>query len=181
MKIYAETEWFTGDSDKEAGVDAVGLQLFLDTSLAVSESTTVGGQFFYAQGTDDMDEKQYHLLGNDFGSKDILANVGTNLHNGDIDPGRPYTIVGQNSGVVGGRLYAMVNFNSSLSVGASVAYLTPEEDSVTPVDSLLLFVAGVSYEVLDNSSFDIQLQYSDQDAPDVDSEFGVGVGFFVKF
>jgi len=51
LNLYTELEYFTGDASETE--DAYGLQLFADLSAAVTETVTVGGQFFYAMGDED--------------------------------------------------------------------------------------------------------------------------------
>ncbi len=183
VKLYGEVEYFTGDFNDAMNIDAVGLQLFLDGSLAASEAATVGAQFFYAQGTDDADETQVHLLGSGFDGWDPLLDVGTGLSNERIALGNPYELLGSDAGVIGGRLYGMLKASDALNLGASVAYLEPEEDSSAVYDSKLVLAGGVKYAVMPNTSLDLQLQYVDPDpvVGSADEEFSTGVGLFVNF
>ena len=66
-------------------------------------------------------------------------------------------------------------------LGASVAYLEPEEDQFTEAE-LLAVAAGVVYPVMDNTTFQVQLQYWDGEVEDLEVDnFSAGTGLFVKF
>ena len=181
VKLQAEVGFFGGDAS--ATVDAVGTQLFVDASTAASETMTVGGQLYYAAGTDKADEQVYVNLGNDFGGWDALNDLGTSLHNEANTDGRPFALLGD-AGLVGVRGYVLNKASDAMDLGASLAYLTPEEDSATQVDSMLKIAASMKYAVMSNTSFQMQVQYTDIDTDDAtaaDSELEIGAGLFVNF
>ena len=68
----------------------------------------------------------------------------------------------KSAGVVGGRLYSSFKLSDALNLGASVAYLTEEEDEFVESDGYQL-AAGLTYAILDNTSIQLQLQYEDMD------------------
>ncbi len=178
IKIAAELDFFFGDATWNS--DAVGTQLLVDASMAASDTMTVGGQFLYAMAADS-GEVQYQGLGNDFNGYDPIADVGTSLSNEQIGYGRPFDFTGANAGVIGARLYTNIKTSDALSVGASLAYLVPEDDNMTSVDSLLAVVAGAKYALMSNTSLQAQVEYSDLDAPGAESTLSAGVGLFVNF
>jgi hypothetical protein len=182
VKLYGEAEFFTGDAD--ATTDAVGTQVFLDASMAATEIVTVGGQVFYAMGTNKADEQQYIILGNDFGGWDPLFALGTGLDNEQIDAGRPFGLfndVQDNSGVMAFRLYTSVKATDAATVAASVAYAEPDED-IVGLDSALALAAGLNYTVMSNAQLGLQLQYIDIDSTaNIDEIMQAGVGLFVNF
>jgi hypothetical protein len=194
VKLFAELDVFTGDgsdSTSATTVDAFGTQLFLDASMAASDSMTVGGQIFYALG-DDQDQ-QYTFLGNSFNTWDPIMDVGTSLSNEEIpftaSGTRVFDFTGQNAGVVAARLYGNFKVSDALTLGASVAYVTVEEDAIVDEDEIAV-AGGMVYTILPNTTFQLQLQYTDGsvdkvagvtiDSFDFD-EFAMGSGIFVKF
>ena len=189
IKLFGEVDFFTGDSDDAAGVDAFGTQLFVDASLAASDTATFGAQLFYALGDDE--DKQYVRLGNGFNGWDPVYDVGTNLDNEEIKLTgfffNVFDFTEQSAGVVGGRLYTALKLSDSLNLGASAAYLQEEEDAIVEKDGYAL-AAGLTYAILENTSIQLQLQYEDFDvetvATGVTSDydaFRAGTGIFVKF
>ena len=200
LTLSSELNYFTGDASDD--VDAVGLQFFLDAAFAVSETLTVGGEFYYAQGTDDVDERQYTYLGNDFNGYDPLFDLGTSLHDEQIMFGRPFDLVqsivgagfgaannfttaetdaANSSGALGARVYAKAKVSDSVSLGGSFAYMEPEED-VDGFDSAMFYADSMKYKVMANTSLQAQLQYVDLDA-DLEQDNAIlgGVGLFVNF
>ena len=189
VKLMGEIDFFTGDADDAAGVDAFGTQVLLDASLALSDTFTLGGQFFYAAGDDE--DKQYVRLGNGFNGWDPVFDVGTSLSNEEITlTGYPYNVfdfTGASAGVVGGRLYTNVKLSDSMNLGLSGAYLQEEEDAIVESDGYAL-AAGLKYAILENTSIQMQLQYEDFDVTVVGSDldggydaFRAGSGIFVNF
>ncbi|MCK4535766.1 MAG: hypothetical protein KAT93_02065 [Desulfuromonadales bacterium] len=180
IKLKGEVNFFTGDASAIA--DAMGTQLYLDASLAATDAATVGAQFYYAAAADS-DEVQYIELGNDFNGWDPIMDVGTALDNEAIDYyDRPFDFTGTGSGLIGGRLYGNVKVNDATNFGASVAYLTPEDDDNTDVDSQTAFAAGVTYALMANTSLQAQVQYIDtDDDAGTDEVFAAGAGLFVNF
>jgi len=193
VKLFGEFDYFSGDSfdvvDNATGqsqsVDAFGTQLMLDASMAAGDAATVGAQFFYAMGDDE--DVQYVHLGNGFNGWDPIFDVGTSLSNEEIVFGRPFDFTGMSAGVVGGRLYSDIKLNDAFNLGVSASYLTEEEDAAIESDGYQL-AAGLKYAILENTSFQLQLQYEDMNRQDSItsvkndySAFRAGTGFFVKF
>jgi hypothetical protein len=199
VKFFGEVDFFTGDSftlefddGSTSELDAMGSQVFLDASIAASDAFTVGAQFFYAAGDDE--DIQYTGLGNRFNGWDPVNDVGTQLSNEQIDltdqglNNSPFDWTGANAGSVSGRLYGNFKASDDLSFGASAAYLTVEEDAIVDADAYVL-AAGMVYSLLENTTFQLQLQYTDGSIDevagvDIDGDFDVfsaGTGLFVKF
>ncbi len=199
LTIVAELDVFTGDSTKK-GVDAMGTQFLLDGKFAVSDAMSLGGQFFYAAGDDE--DVQYTGIGNRFGGWDPVYDVGTSLSNEQITFGRVFNVaeiarkeIGSltltSAGVVGGRLYTSYKANDAMTFGASAGYFVSEEDKIADVEVMAL-AAGLVYKVMENTSLQLQLQYTDgtlnetntvlvgQGDEDFDA-FRMGSGLFVKF
>jgi len=180
LKLFAELDFFTGDAS--ATEDAYGLQFFGDVSMAVSETVTVGGQFFYAMGDDE--DVQYQLLGNDFGGWDPLQAIGTNLDNEKISLGRPFALLGNGAGIYGGRLYTSVKATDAVTLGASVFFGTADEKDRADFKDALVLAGGMSYAVMANTKLGLQLQYWDFSKENVVEDveaFAGGVGLFVNF
>ena len=181
IKLVGELDVFTGDAN--ATQDAMGTQFYLDASMAATPAVRVGGQFYYALAADDDgSEVQYVSLGSQFGGWDPIFDVGTNLDNEQIGLGKPFDFSGMNAGVVGGRLYASSKMSDTVGLGASIAYLTTEDDGIWDANQTA-FAAGVTYAIMSNASLQAQVEYVDGEA-DVDGDFDAfraGTGIFVKF
>lgn len=181
VTLSAELDFFTGDASDT--VDAVGTQFFLDAAFAASEAMTVGGQFYYAQAAD-AGEAQYSVLGNDFNGWDPLFDLGTNLHDEQILLNRPFDFTGDNAGAMGARIYANVKASDVVGYGASVAYLEPEDDANTSIDSEMFFAVAMTYALMTNTSLQAQFQYTSIDdsvASNPESKTQAGVGLYVNF
>ena len=148
---------------------------------------TFGAQGFYAMG--DGNDQQYVRLGNGFNGWDPIMDVGTSLSNEEITlygVGNPMDFTGASAGVIGGRLYGNFKATDKLSFGASVAYLTVEDDKNVDIDEYAL-AGGMVYKLLANTSFQLQLQYEDgkvNDTTEGDVDFNAfraGTGLFVTF
>jgi len=204
VKLQAEFNYFTGDASESAGntIDAIGTQFWLDASMAATETVTVGGEFYYAQGTDDPTEKQYTYIGNDYNGYDPLFNLGGNMYDEQIMFGRPFDLVGslvdggfgkangltsaetdaaRNSGAIGARLYGKVKASDALELGASAAYMEPEED-FDGLDSAMFYALNLKYKLMANTTVESQLQYVSIDG-DLDKDTAIlgGLGLFVNF
>ena len=177
VNLFGEFDYFTGDANDAAGVDAFGTQLMLDGSMAASDMITVGAQFFYAAGDDE--DEQYVLLGNGFNGWDPINDVGTSLSNEEISFNRPFDFTGQNAGVVGGNIYGSFKVSDALTLGAKAGWYGVEEDAITD-EELTAIAGGLVYSVAENTTFQLQLQYWDLDEAD-DDVFAAGSGIFVKF
>ncbi|MFK5926576.1 MAG: hypothetical protein QM483_08105 [Desulfuromusa sp.] len=177
FKLVAELDFFTGDAAENT--DAFGTQLFLDASIAASETMTVGGQLYYALGDDE--DAQYAVIGNDFNGWDPLFAHGTGLDDEQIMLGRPFEFFGDDAGVIAGRIYVDTKVSDALKLGASFSYLEPEEDSVTEADSAITLAVGMKYAVMAHTSLGVLVEYIDIDEPDTDADFAAGVGLFVNF
>ena len=180
ISLKGELAYFFGDAT--ATTDAVGTQLFVEGSMAASDAATVGAQLYYALAQD-TGEVQYQKLGNDFGGYDPIFALGTSLSNEQITYGRPFDFTGNGAGVIGGRLFGSFKTSDALTLAASLAYLTPEDDKLTTRDSDLLFGAAANYKVMSNTSLQAQVQFISKDDSDntVEDETQVGVGLFVNF
>ena len=199
VKLAAEIDYFDGDANDAAGVDAYGTQAMVDASLAASDAFTVGGQVFYALGDDE--DVQYTSIGNGFGGWDPINDVGTSLSNEQITYGSPFNVASisayeeadqglTSAGSVGGRLYTNFKASEDLSFGASVGYFVSEEDKIADIEVVAL-AGGLVYKIMENTSLQLQLQYVDGTANKTDftavdgdidfDSFEAGTGLFVKF
>jgi hypothetical protein len=196
--IKGEFDYFTGDANKDD--DAFGTQFMLDLAFAATEQFTIGGQGYYAAGDDK--DTQYTYLGNDFNGYDPLFDLGTSLSDEQIMVGRPFDLVsalvssvlkkgpdsasinGASSGVIGARLYTNFKASDKVNLGASAAYMEPEEDkNYKEFDSANFYAVSATYALMANTSLQAQFQYIDVDVKGtkVDSAVLGGVGLFVNF
>ena len=123
-------------------------------------------------------------MGNDFGGWDPLADVGTSLSNEKLKVGRPFDFTGDGAGVIGLRLSYNVKSSDAVNYAASLAYLTPEDDTVTTTDNTMLVAVGTTYKVMANTSLQAQVQYlstSLDSGTDPEATLDFGFGLFVNF
>lgn len=184
--ILGEVNFFTGEHGIVGGetVDATGIQGWLAANLAVSDTITIQPALWYAQAADG-DEQQYVVLGNggtgDFDGFDPVWDVGTKLDNEKIALGRPFDWTGEGAGVMGVTLKAFAKLSDALNVGASVGYLTVEDDDIVDADAIAV-AAGATYEVMANTSLQGQVQWLSAEIEGEDADnFQAGVGLFVTF
>jgi hypothetical protein len=182
IKVMAEFDYFTGDAAGN-NIDAMGTQGFVDVGFAASEAITIGGQAFYAKGAG-KNEVQYQVLGNGFNGWDPILDVGTNLSNEETAAWtRPYNFTGDDAGVMAGRIYGSFKLGDATKIGASVAYLEPEDNSNTDVNSTTVGTIGVTYALMANTSLQAQYAYADLDVDNTDVDYNAigGIGIFVNF
>ncbi len=182
LKIFTEIEYFTGDAT--ATVDAYGLQAVVDVSTAVSETVTIGGQFFYAMGDDE--DAQYYVLGNEFNTWDGLFDLSTggNLTASSITGGNPYVVLGSGAGLYGGRVYVDMKASDQVMVSASGFYGVADEDDVALYENAMALAAGLKYNFMPKTYINFQVQYTDKSkelAADDLEKLDVGTALVVNF
>ena len=198
VKIVAELDIFTGDSSSK-NVDAYGTQFMLDASFAASDAVTLGGTFYYGAGDDE--DAQYTNIGNGFGGWDPIAKTGTSLSNEQIKFGNPFNVASlkgyegagltlESAGSVGGQLYGSFKASDSLKLGATAGFFQSEEDKIADIEYMAL-AGGLVYQVMANTTFQLQLEYTDGTINKTDyvavngdidfDSFRAGTGLYVKF
>jgi len=176
--LVGEINFFTGDAAED--VDAIGLQGYFGADLAITDTITIQPLLWYAMAADD-DEVQYQVLGDDFNGWDPVMDVGTKLSNEQIGLGRPFDYTGADAGVIGATVKVFAKVSDAMKLGASVGYLTPEDDGKADADALAVAFGG-SYAIMENASLHGQVQYLSVDGDDVDGDgFQAGVGLYVAF
>lgn len=172
--LTGEFNYFGGDAG--AGVDAKGLQLFLDASAPVSESFTVGAMFLYAKGYADADEDQLTHISDrnagwapqEFGANSTDFGFIANIFDyaGDVAANAGVTGAttdGANAGIIAGALYASAKVSDDLTLTGNVMYATPEEDeNLGGTDFDTTFVTlGSQYALFANTTLNSSLHYMD--------------------
>lgn len=153
VNLAGEVATFGGDNG--ANVDYVGTQFYLKADSNVTDMINVGGELFYALGTDDNAETQITNLvdwwtftpmsNNTPGDADFSALAS--------DPFDLATVAGgDGAGTVGATLFIEVKPMDALSLGAKVGYWVPEEDNATTLDSLTAFNAWIAYKLGANTT-----------------------------
>jgi len=182
--ITGELDYFGGDAG--TGVDAVGLQLYLDGSMALNDMVKVGAMFLYATGNDKADETQithisdrnagwapqeYGPNSTDFG---FISNIFDYV--GDI-AGAP-----SDCGIIGGGIYADVKVSDDLALSGNFLYATPAEDAqLGTVDANTYFLtAGSSYKLFANTTLNSSIHYMKVAEAD-DAALGAITYMSVKF
>lgn len=171
-RVFGEMNYFGGDYNDT--MDVMGLQGYVGADFKVSETVTITPTFMYAQAAD-ADEMQYTVLGNDFNGWDPLFDIGTKLDNEKMGIQRPFDWTGAGAGAIGGSLISKIQVSDVFMLGAGVNYLTVEDDAVVD-DDAMGFVAGFSYDIMDNTKLDLQVQYIDLDEGDDTFQGGVYLG-----
>ena len=72
---------------------------------------------------------------------------------------------GNSAGVLGFQLYGHWKFLEQWDAMAGIAYLTPNKDSATTLDSLMTFSVGLVYDWMTNTTLRVGYNFVD---PDVD-------------
>ena len=174
VALYGEVDFFMGDATDT--VDAAGTNVFLQASMAATETSNVRAQFFFAPGEDE--DMNYSVLGNDFGGWDPLFAIGTGLDNEQIGAGRPWLVFG-NAGIMAFRVFGDVKASDDLTVSGSLAFMQSEDDDILDDDAMALAV-GCKYAVMANTSLGVQIEYIDVDSNE-DEILQAGTGLFVNF
>ena len=165
FKVKSEANLIDGTYTNATGteIDVKGLQFFLDGSVAIAETVTLGGVFTYAQAYDGANESQsVSLAGNDFspenyGYAGTLYSVYTAAGADTFDP------TGQSKGVIGVEAYAAFKITDSFGVKGLVAYVQPQEDA-TNYDSFSTAGVSARYNLAANTSVDVSYSYSTPEA-----------------
>jgi hypothetical protein len=186
IKVMAEFDYFTGTASDPSGgqkIDAMGTQGFVDVGFAASDAITIGGQAFYAKGAG-KNEVQYQVLGNGFNGWDPILDVGTSLSNEETaEWTRPYNFTGDDAGVLGARVYGGFKLNDATHLGASFAYLEPEDKDNTDVNDYKISTIGVTYTLMANTSLQAQYAYAAINESNTNQDYAQlgGIGLFVNF
>ena len=152
INLKAELDFFGGDCGTAS---FTGTQLYLNAQLNVSETVLGGIDFFYAASDDSADTvKQWISQTGSFdplmyGPMQYIAGSGVNV----FDPS------GQEAGVIGLQLYGKIKAAEPVTVQASLAYLTPEDDGVTNLDDAMVINLAATYTFAPKTSFSLHYHH----------------------
>jgi hypothetical protein len=168
--LKGEFDYFDGDyGDDFADWDIKGTQLYLDASMAATDTVRVGGMLFYALG-DDEDEQatnnnydgitdwtfaDYHPESYGTWSTDFVDEFY------DI-----YDPLGVNGGVIAAQIYADVKASDTISLKFAGMYFTNEDDTYIDYDGYT-FNAGIAYALAANTSLTAHFNYINYDIDEV--------------
>lgn len=182
IAIKGELDYFNGEN--AAAADEKGIQLYLDGSMAVSDTVKVGLIGLYAQGQDGGDVQVTN--NNNDGTVDWTfaewhpENYGyysTEFVN-DFDTFDPS---GSGAGVLGAVVYSDVKVSDDLGMKFSAGYLETEDDGIYDLSGYILN-AGASYAVATNTALNTQINYTAMDDAGTDKDqLAVISGLHVKF
>ena len=184
--LKGEFDYFDGEN---GNVDYIGTQLYLDGSMAVSETATVGLIGLYAKGTDKANEDQLTRL-TIFGGwqPQLYGPYTTDFQSEGLAGNDVFDITGDNAGILALEVYSTIKTSDDLSLTGSFLYGAPDTDvwagTVDDIDSLIIANIGAIYQIATNTSFQWQLNYTQVDGgSNVASDPAVGMmsGLFVKF
>lgn len=158
--LTGEFAFFGGE--KSATVDYEGIQFYAEAKTDLSEMVNVGGRIFWAAGYEDADEAQLANLSN--ADTVNVADWNAPCANDVVVTGNgPFDFTGDGAGVIGGSLYGSYKVMEQLAFGAVIAYLTPEEDDATNMDSLASYSLWAAYDLGSNTSFMVLYNIADPD------------------
>jgi len=175
--VFALTGQFETYFGDVGASDVMGTQVWVEAKYnGVLPNANIGIEGFFALGTDDATEAQYTgltdwgswspsdrgtTLGTHFNPLGGIANAtgGTSAMNAVFDPS------GNGAGVVGVNIFGDYTIIDPLKAMANFTYVTPEEDSVTTLDSAMVVGVGLVYNWLTNTT--LRAGYSIVDA-DID-------------
>jgi hypothetical protein len=171
--IKGEFDYFDGDYGDYSDVDMFGTQLYLDASMAATDTVRVGGMLFYALG-DDEDEQ---VTNNNFDGNVNWAfadyhpeSYGTWTTDFVDEFYDIYDPAGVNAGVIAFQAYADVKASDSISLQFAAMYFQNEDDTYVDYDGYTLN-AGIVYALAANTSLTAHVNYIDIDAEDNVDEF----------
>jgi Gram-negative porin len=178
--IKGELDYFNG-TQAGTGFDEKGLQLYVDASMAATDTIKVGLIGLYAQGQDDTDvqvaeQNMTHFAEwhpEDYGpwSGDIVGDFET------FDP------TGAGAGVIGIEVYSDVKVTDDLGLQFSALYLQTEDDGIYDATGYILN-ASANYVVAKNTKLLTQVNYRSFEDNETDtdlSRLGVISGLVVSF
>jgi hypothetical protein len=164
MNLIGEFAYLGGDTD-DGAIDYIGLQGYLGADANITETIKLGGDIYYAQGTDDATETQLTNLGDwdDFtpfshvGLPDFWAFVSA-LPSWDVfDP------FGINGGVMGADIFAEFAVIEKLKLGTRVGYFQASEDTNLPGAELTAYSLWANYMIATNTNLGVYYMVSSAD------------------
>jgi len=158
VDLAAEFNTYGGDNG--AGLDYTGTQLVLQGKFNVSEQLMIGGQFLYAQGSDDPTEIVIDQVPGDLWSFRPLS-YGL-METWDCEPVNPFEI-DTNAGMQAIQLICDYQATDALLFQGALAYAQPEEDDVTVVDSAIILNVSFKYTFATNAYFGLHYNWMSPD------------------
>ena len=163
VALKGEIDYFDGETTTKA--DLKGLQVYLDASMALSETVTVGSILLYAQSQDGGDTQvTYQRMPVFVGFSPLTYGYST----GDFVEGyggvlNPYKIAGaDNAGMQALQIYTDVKLSDDLMLKGAAAFAQTDDDDIADVDGYILN-GSVSYALMENTSLTGHINYSSFD------------------
>jgi hypothetical protein len=119
VALKGEFDFFHGSLSPD--VDAKGLQFWLNGGFALTEAVTLGGNFYYANGYDDIDERQIQDI-TDFGDF-IPHSYGAFETDFSPTPDDIFDFTGNSQGAIGGDIFASFGAMENLVFQGQFGYL----------------------------------------------------------
>ncbi len=194
VMLKGEIDYLDGERDAtatKAAQDLVGLQVYLDGSMAATDTLRIGLVGLYAEGQAGTNDTQVTSLNADpitdwafvdFNPQNLGSGDFAYSDNFDIfDPGKFYGRSG--SGVVGGQIYADLKASDDLSFKFGALAFETEEDKIADLDGYFLN-AKATYKLMANTTLSSHLNYmsvDDNDYKTTDEAVGLITTLAVKF
>jgi hypothetical protein len=152
VNLLGELALFGGDDG--AGTDYMGTQFYIKADAAITEMITIGAEGFYAMGTEDANEEQKAYLTDWASFVPMSANT---PQDGDFSAFSTWTpfMVDQNTGSIGGTLFADFAIMEGLSAGAKVGYFTAETDIIDRIETITAWNAYIKYMIATNTNLSV--------------------------
>lgn len=166
VNLIAELDFLGGDYDDDT--DYEGLQFYLSADVNLSEATKLGGEFFWAEGQDEdvqltdlVDWESFTVADTNAPfANDIIVTIGHSV----------FDFTDESAGVIGGSLFGSYKVTNALTLGAKFAYLTPEDEDLTDIDSLASYTLWAAYSLGSNTAIAFGYNIADLDTDGADDE-----------
>jgi len=186
--VLLKGEFNMFDGERAGNVDLAGTQLYLDGSMAATDTLRVGAMLFYADSQDNGDVQVTNMNNDGRVDWSFADWHPENYGYWSTEFVREFDIYdpsGASAGVVAGSLYADLKANDKLSFKfAGMVYQT-EDDDIADVEGYTLN-AGLAYKLMTNTTLTTHINYNSEDidlgAVDFTDEYLQAIsGIVVKF
>lgn len=172
VNLTGEIDTFGGDN--AAGQDYIGTQMYVKADTDVTDMINVGGELFWAAGTDDPNETQKTNLTDWWSWTPTTSNTFLSTWATATLTASAFQPFGYDEGSMGLSVFADFTPMEKLSCGTKIMYLESQEDAYADGE-MTSFNAYVAYDLATNttvslaylqSNIDLELNNVDQNLED---------------